>query len=289
MNQFQTRILLPLVAGMLITASCGEKKTEETPAVKQKISITVKGSDTVLPVGQKESEEYMKSDSSVSISVVGGGSGVGIAALLDGTTDIAMASRDLKTEEKLKFSEKKVDVVETIIGYDALSVIVNPENGVSRLTREQLSDIFTGKVTNWKEVGGANEKIVVYSRESSSGTYEFFKEHVMDKKNYASSVLSLPSTGAIVQSVSQTKGAIGYVGLAYMDKSVKALEVSYDQGKTYVAPSMATAKDKSYPVSRPLYFFYDKSHEETVKGFVAYVLSPAGQKTVETIGYIPVN
>ncbi|MDQ3110361.1 MAG: phosphate ABC transporter substrate-binding protein [Bacteroidota bacterium] len=269
--------------------SCSNDSTETTGEAKQKTQLTVKGSDTVLPVGQKEAEDYMKSDSTVSISVVGGGSGVGIAALLDGTTDIAMSSRDLKTEEKLKFQDKKIEIVETIIGYDALSVVVNPENKVSKLTREQIEDIFTGKITNWKEVGGDDEKIVVYSRESSSGTYEFFKEHVMGKKNYSNSVLSLSSTGAIVQSVGQTKGAIGYVGLAYSDKSVKAIDISYDQGATFVAPSLESAKNKTYPVSRPLYFFYDKSKAANVKGFIDFILAPGGQKTVESIGYIPVN
>jgi phosphate transport system substrate-binding protein len=268
--------------------SCSNDTTD-TAEVKSKKQLTVKGSDTVLPVGQKEAEDYMKSDSTVSISVVGGGSGVGIASLLDGTTDIAMSSRDLKTEEKLKFQDKKIEIVETVIGFDALSAIVNPGNKVSKLTREQLEDIFTGKISNWKDVGGDDEKIVVYSRESSSGTYEFFKEHVMGKKNYANSVLSLSSTGAIVQSVSQTKGAIGYVGLAYADQSVKSLEVSYDQGTTFVAPTLETAKNKTYPVSRPLYFFYDKAKTESVKGFVDFILAPNGQKTVETIGYIPVN
>ncbi len=280
-------LLLIPVLGLM---SCGSetKETEETKAV-QKTAITLKGSDTVLPLGQKEAEEYMKKDSTASITVVGGGSGVGITALIDGTTDIAMSSRDLKTEEKLKFSEAKKDMTETIIAYDALSVIVHPENKVSQLTREQLEKIFTGEITNWKDVGGANEKIVAYSRESSSGTYEFFKEHVLNKKNYATTVLSMPATGAIVQSVGQTKGAIGYVGLAYETKDVKQLSVSYDEGKTYVAPSIAAAKDKTYPISRPLFYIYDKTNEAKVKPFVDFALSEAGQKIVAEIGYVPIQ
>src|ERR1043166_4194184 len=131
--------------------------------------------------------------------------------------------------------------------------------------------------------------IVVYSRESSSGTYEFFKEHVLDKKNYASSVLSMPATGAIVQSVSQTKGAIGYIGLAYETKEVKSIAVSYDQGKTFVAPSVAAAKDKSYPISRPLYYMYDKKNESKLKSFVDYALSDEGQKIVAEVGYVPLK
>ena len=280
-------LLLIPVLGLI---SCGSEKTETVESKKtEKVVITLKGSDTVLPLGQKEAEEFMQKDSTASITVVGGGSGVGITALVDGTTDIAMSSRDLKTEEKLKFSEAKKEMVEMIIAYDALSVVVNPENKVSQLSREQLEKIFTGEITNWKDVGGANEKIVAYSRESSSGTYEFFKEHVLSKKNYATTVLSMPATGAIVQSVSQTKGAIGYVGLAYETKEVKQLAVSYDGGKTFVAPSVAAAKDKSYPISRPLYYIYDKTNELKVKSFVDYALSEEGQRIVAEIGYVPVK
>lgn len=249
----------------------------------------LKGSDTVLPLAQKEAESYMKSNKTAKITVTGGGSGVGLAALVDNTTDIAMASRKIKMDEKMKLQDAGRNYKETIIAYDALSVIVNPSNKVSQLTKEQLAGIFTGKVKNWKEVGGDDMPIVVYSRESSSGTFEFFKEHVMDKKNYASTVLSMPATGAIVQSVSQTKGAIGYIGLAYMENNVKALKVSYDKGKTYIAPSMETAKDKSYPVVRPLYYYYLTTVEKSVKPFVDYVLSAEGQKIVEQVGYVPLK
>jgi phosphate transport system substrate-binding protein len=178
---------------------------------------------------------------------------------------------------------------EVIIGYDALAVIVHPSNKVSQLTREQLEGIFTGKIANWKEVGGADLKIIVYSRETSSGTYEFFKEHVLNKRNYAASALLMAATGAIVQSVSQTPGAIGYVGLAYIEKNVKPLKVSYDKGKTFVAPSLENAQNKSYPVTRPLYYYYLTKSEKQVKPFIDYILSAEGQKTVVTEGYIPVK
>jgi len=287
MNKIKLFLILPLI-GML---SCGKAKTDEKSSGDKAaaVSVTLKGSDTVLPLAQKEAEDLMKSDPSTSITVVGGGSGVGITALIDGTTDIAMASRDLKTEEKLKFSEAKKEIEEVVIAFDALTVIVNPANGVSKLTREQLEKIFTGEIKNWKDVGGADEKIVAYSRESSSGTYEFFKEEVMAKKNYATDVLSLPATGAIVQAVGQTKGAIGYIGLAYETKEVKQLAVSYDQGKTFVEPSVASAKDKSYPISRPLFYMYDKTNAAKVKSIIDYALSDAGQKTVSDIGYIPLK
>lgn len=248
----------------------------------------LKGSDTLLPLVQKESENYLKNNKGASLSVTGGGSGVGISALMDGTGDIAMSSRKIKFDEKLKLQNAGKQTVEEIIAYDALAVVVNPANKVTNLTREQLEDIFTGKTKNWKEVGGEDMPIVAYSRETSSGTYEFFKEHVLNNKNYMPSILSMPATGAIIQSVSQTKGAIGYVGLAYLNKSVKAIHVSYD-GKKFVEPSFEKAKSKEYPVVRPLLFYYIKGTEKTVKPFIDYILSAEGQATVKTVGYIPVQ
>lgn len=278
--------MLPLV-GMLSCGKSDAKKEETTENATS--SIIVKGSDTVLPLAQKESEEQAKTNKDVNVTIVGGGTGVGVTALLEGTTDIAMASRDLKTEEKLKLSEAKKEVEVVTIAFDALAVILNPANKVEKLTREQLEKIYTGEIKNWKEVGGEDAKIIVYSRESSSGTYEFFKEEVMDKKNYAADVLSMPATGAIVQAVSQTKGAIGYVGLAYLNKEVKTASVSYDQGKTFVAPSVAAAKDKSYPIARPLFYIFDKVNAAKVKPVVDFVLSEQGQKIVLEVGYIPLK
>ena len=256
--------------------------------VQPLVSQTVKGSDTVLPLAQKEAEEYLKTNKSAKITVTGGGSGVGISALLDGLTEIAMSSRKIKFDERSKFQQAGKTLVEKTIAYDALAVIVHPANKVNQLTREQLEGIYTGKIKNWKEVGGENMSIVVYCRETSSGTYEFFKEHILKNKNYMSSVLSMPATGAVIQSVGQTKGAIGYVGLAYLNNSVKALKVSYD-GKNFVAPSVETAKNKTYPVVRPLFFYYEKKSEEKVKPFIDYVLSATGQKIVKEEGYIPLN
>ena len=249
----------------------------------------IKGSDTVLPLTQKEAESYKKTKPSSSISVTGGGSGVGLSALLAGTTDIAQASRKIKFDEKQKLQEGGKTAKEVIIAYDALAVVVNPTNKVAKLTREQLEGIFTGKITNWKEVGGEDLKIVPYSRETSSGTYEFFKESVLKNKNYMKGIMSMPATGAIVQSISQTKGAIGYVGLAYLNKDVKAIHVSYNAGKTYTEPSVANAKNKTYPIVRPLYYYYEVKSEAKLKPFIDYVLSAAGQKIVSEIGFITVK
>ena len=249
----------------------------------------VKGSDTLLPLTQELAEQYLKKEPDAEVIVTGGGSGVGIAALPENTTDIAMASRRIKFSEKMKFAELGLDAEEVVVAYDALAVVVNPSNPVGRLTREQLEAIFRGKITNWKDVGGEDRKIVVYSRETSSGTYEFFKESVLENKNYMSSILSMPATGAIIQSVRQTKGAIGYIGLAYLNPYVKPLAVSYDGGAHYAVPSVETAADGSYPIVRPLYYYYDSRKEDRVSPFISYVLSPEGQESVLEQGFIPVK
>ncbi|GHU63823.1 phosphate ABC transporter substrate-binding protein [Bacteroidia bacterium] len=246
----------------------------------------IKGSDTCLPLSQQEAENYMKANPSQTITVTGGGSGVGISALIEGTTDIAQSSRKIKFDEKQKIQEGGTVVKEVIIAYDAMAIIVHSENKVTNLTREQLEGIFTGKITNWKEVGGSDLKIIPYSRETSSGTYEFFKESVLKNKNYKSGIMSMPATGAIVQSVSQTTGAIGYIGLAYLNKNVKAIHVSYDQGKSFVEPSEANAKNKTYPIVRPLYYYYLTKTEKLVRPFIDYILSIEGQQTVKETGFI---
>lgn len=248
----------------------------------------IKGSDTLLPLTQELAEQYLLVNPEAEVIVTGGGSGVGIAALPENTTDIAMSSRRIKFSESMKFAQLGLDATELVVAYDALAIVVNPSNPVDSLTREQLEAIFRGKITNWKEVGGEDCRIVVYSRETSSGTYEFFKESVLDNKNYMSSVLSMPATGAIIQSVRQTRGAIGYIGLAYLNRYVKALAVSYDGGQHYAYPSVGTAADGSYPVVRPLYYYYDSSKEASLRGFLDYALSETGQELVLKEGFIPI-
>lgn len=251
----------------------------------------IKGSDTVLPVSQETAEIFMNTHPEQRVTVTGGGTGVGISALMDHTTDIAMASRPIKFSEKMKLKAAGQEVKEVIIAYDALAIIVHPDNPVSRLTRQQLEGIFRGKIVNWKQVGGPDMKIIVYSRETSSGTYEFFKESVLKNKNYMSGSLSMPATGAVIQSVSQTKGAIGYVGLAYLSDRVKPIAVSYDEGKHYVLPTMENGTKRQYPVVRPLYYYYiyNVSDKAKVSPFIEYVLSPAGQNIIKKGGYIPVK
>lgn len=255
----------------------------------QKVACKIKGSDTCLPLVQKESETYQKKNAGSSIVVTGGGSGVGIAAIMSGSTDIAMSSRKMKMDEKIKMQEAGKAFKELVFANDALSVIVHPSNKIGQLTREQLEGIFTGKIKNWKDVGGDDMPIVAYSRETSSGTYEFFKEKVLMNKNFGASALLMPATGAIVQSVSQTKGAIGYVGLAYIEKTVKPLNVSFDKGKTFINPTLENAKNKTYPITRPLFLYYLNSTEKSITPFISFVMSEEGQKIVLTEGYVPVK
>lgn len=248
----------------------------------------IKGSDTVLPIAQQTAERFMALNPDERVTVTGGGTGVGLSALLDGTTDIAMASRGIKFGEKMKAKAAGEKLEEVPIAYDALAVVVHPSNPVKQLTRQQLEDIFRGKITNWKQVGGDDRKIVVYSRETSSGTYEFFKESVLKNKNYMSGSLSMPATGAIIQSVSQTPGAIGYVGLAYVSPRIKPLAISYD-GEHYAAPTLENALNKSYPIVRPLYYYYNKKNIGDITPLLQFILSPAGQEIIKKSGYIPVN
>lgn len=252
-------------------------------------SLKIKGSDTVLPIAQKFAETYGAVNPSAEISVTGGGSGVGIAALLANTTDIAMSSREIKLSEKLQLQNKQYPYAAPVIAYDALAACVHPSNPVTQLTREQLESIYTGRVKNWKDVGGEDQAIVVYSRESSSGTHEFFKEKVMNRNEFAPDVLMMPATGAIIQSVSQTKGAIGYVGLAYLNSEVKPLGVSYDKGKTFVAPTAANAVSRAYPIVRPLYFVYLDQKTDKVKAFMDFALGADGQEEIRKLGFIPIR
>ena len=251
--------------------------------------VVVKGSDTVLPLSQKEAEVYLQKDKAASVAIIGGGSGVGLAALIDGTCDIAQSSRPIKSKETRQAKQKGVNPVETVVAKDALTVIVHPSNPVKKLTVQQIGDIFTGVITNWKDVGGPQKSIVVYSRESSSGTYAFFREHVLANKEYTSAALLAPATGAIVQSVSQTEGAIGYVGMAYLTPSVTALEVAAEAGKPYVPASTANALDGSYPISRELFYYTTGQPKGEAKAFIDFILSPEGQKLVEDVGYVPVK
>jgi phosphate transport system substrate-binding protein len=251
--------------------------------------ITVKGSDTMVLLGQRWAEQYMVKAPSTSIQVTGGGSGTGISALINGTTDICEASRPMSEAEKNNLKDRyQTTGVEIPVARDGLSVYVNAANSVKELDMEQLRLIFTGKITNWKEVGGKDAKIILYSRENSSGTYVFFKEHVLKNADYSPRAQSMPGTAAVVNAVSKEKNSIGYGGAAYA-KGIRVLNVKKEPTSPAVSPDLAHVQDGSYPLSRPLYFYTRNKPTGEMKAFIDWVLSPEGQEIVSKVGYFPIK
>lgn len=250
-------------------------------------SILVKGSDTVLPLMQAEAETFMIENINRSITVIGGGSGVGIAALIDGNVDIAMASRSMKGSEIENANEQGVNPIEHTICWDGIAVVVNPDNPVSALSLSQIRGIYNGSISNWKDVGGEDRTIAVISRDSSSGTYEYFKDNVLMKEDYRPDTLIQSATGAIVMEISQNRNAIGYIGIAYLDESVKSIDLKTDSGS--ISPSAENVKNKEYPLARPLYVYTDGQPTGPAKEFIDFILSPAGQAIVSEVGYITIE
>ncbi len=244
-------------------------------------TIVMKGSTTVLPVAQASAEMYMKSHPDVNISISGGGSGNGIKALIDGTTDIGNASRFIKDKEVTLANEKGVYPVPHRVAMDAIIPIVHTDNPVSNLTIEQLSLIYQGKIKNWKEVGGNDLQIVVVSRDTSSGTYEVWEEKVLHKAKVTPRAQLQASNGAVAQAVSKNKYAIGYIGLGYLNKSVKATDVNG------IEATRANALSGKYPVSRPLFMFTKGWPVGIVSDYINFVLSKTGQDIVKKEGFVP--
>ncbi|MFN8589085.1 MAG: phosphate ABC transporter substrate-binding protein [Candidatus Eisenbacteria bacterium] len=251
--------------------------------------VTVKGSDTMVILGQRWAEAYMNANRGQIVQVTGGGSGTGIAALINGTTDICQASRPMKQDEKLKLRDRYQTMgVEIPVAKDGLSVYLHESNPVKELTLAQLAQIYTGAVTNWRQVGGKDATIVLYGRENSSGTYGFFKDHVLDGRDFAASCQTLPGTAAVVNAVSRDPNGIGYGGAAYA-KGVRDCAVRKDAKSPAVMPTAATVHDGSYPLTRYLYFYLRKPAQGDVKKFVDWVLSPVGQKLAVDVGYYPLR
>lgn len=249
--------------------------------------IQVKGSDTMVNLMSNLAEEYMKAHPGVTVAVTGGGSGTGIAALLNGTTDVCASSRAFKDEETKLAVSKNIIPTPITIGLDGLAVMVNPKNPVSELSLEQLRKIYIGEYTKWSDVGGADKPIVLLSRESNSGTYVYFQEHVLNKADYSKSALLMPSTAAIAKAVSDDETAIGYGGIAYAEKAaVKTVNVKTSADAPAVKPSTETVLNGSYPISRPLFLYTNGAASGDVKAFVDYCLTDAGQLVVTETGYI---
>jgi len=280
-----------MVAAALLVAGCGgQKAATPTPT-----TIQVKGSDTMVNVAQAWAEEYKKVAPAVDVEVSGGGSGVGIAALEKGTIDIADASRDMKQEEidQAKKNTGK-EPKEFIVAYDALAVYVNKDNPIEEITLEQLAQIFAedGKVTKWSQIGVkipgvSDDEIVRVSRQSSSGTYEFFREHVLNKKDFKLGSRDMNGSKEVVELVTSTKTAIGYSGMGYATPDVKMVKLTSKAGQPAVAPTAAAALDKSYPLARSLQMYTLGEPQGEVKKYIDWILSPAGQKIVEENGYVP--
>lgn len=250
--------------------------------------ITVKGSDTMVILSQKWAEVYMQKHPGATIQVTGGGSGVGIAALINGSTDIANASRPMKASEIDKLKQRYNTLgVEVPCAKDGLSVYLNKGNSVSELTVRQIGDIFAGKIKNWKEVGGVDAPIRLYGRESSSGTFGFFQDNVV-KGDYASTCQTLPGTAAIVNAVKKDKYAIGYGGAAYAE-GVKDCKVKKDAKTAGVFPTAETIKNKTYPITRYLFMYLKSKPTGETKAFIDWILSPEGQKVVVETGYFPLK
>ncbi|MCS5421946.1 MULTISPECIES: PstS family phosphate ABC transporter substrate-binding protein [Psychrilyobacter] len=269
-----------LGASLLLLVACGEGKTKSEV-------IKLQGSDTILNTSQAISEEFMKENKEARIAVTGGGSGTGIAAKLNGTVHIAMASRSIKDKELEKAKEVGIDLEEIVLGFDGITVITNHDNKIENLDRAVLGKVFAGEITNWNELGGDDAEIVVLSRDSSSGTHSYFKEAIVrngDKKSekeYGKKTLYMPSNQAILQEVKNNKYALGYIGMGYMEDSVKALSVDN------VEPSFKNVADKSYPIAREVYWYVDADRKGDAAKLVEFALSPKGQEIVKSEGFVP--
>ena len=270
------------LAAVLIIAVLAGGCTQQT-GDNQQTTLKVTGSTTVLPIAQAAADAYGKDHASADIQVTGGGSSVGVQAVGKGTADIGMSSRDLKAEENTKYP----GLVVTTIANDGIALIVHPTNTVPGLTLAQVREIYAGNVTNWKDVGGPDQVIVVIGRDSASGTREFFSEKVMNQQNYTRTQLEKNSNGAVQQTITQTPGAIGYVGLGYIDSQIKAVPIIVN-GEP-VMPSIANVLNKKYPISRPLLMITKGAPTGLAKDYIDYILSPAGQKIIADEGFVPIT
>jgi phosphate transport system substrate-binding protein len=254
-----------------------------------KKAITVKGSDTMVILAQRWAEEFMAKHAGQTVQVTGGGSGVGISALINGTTDIANASRPMKQSEFDKLKERfNAMGYETKVAKDGITLYVNEASPVSELTLDQIKAMYLGEVTNWKEVGGQEGKIILYGRENSSGTFVYFRDNVLGGKDFTNSVQSLPGTAAIVNAIAKDKLGIGYGGAAYA-KGVRILKVKKDGSSPAVEPTAETIRNDTDPISRYLYMYTRAKPAGDMKNFFDWILSAEGQSIVTKVGYFPVN
>ena len=289
----------------LPTASLSGVVTSQTPAqvsttaapvttaaavsTGQKQTIRISGSTTVLPIVQKAADQYMASHPDADIQVSGGGSGVGIQAIGAKAVDIGMSSREVTKAEMTKYP----GFVVTSVAQDGIAVIVNPANEIQYITLDQIKDIYLGKITKWTQITGANvpgtnNQIVIIGRDSASGTRTYFDETVLSKATPVKTMLEKNSNGAVLQTIAQTPGSIGYVSIGFVSKDVKALPIWYNAQK-FVAPTIDNVKSKTYPVSRDLYVITNGQPTGLTGDFIKYILSPEGQKIVSDEGYVTLS
>ena len=252
-------------------------------------TITIKGSDTLVILAQRWAEIYMKKHPDVVIQVTGGGSGTGISALINGTTDFANASRPMKSREHDKLQKKYgTPGNEITVAKDGITIYINAKNPVDELSLAQLKSMYLAEVTNWKDVGGNDAPIILYGRENNSGTFVYFQEHVLAKNDYASSMQSLPGTAALVNAVVKDVNGIGYGGVAYAE-GIKVVRVKKDADSKACAATLTTVKSGEYPISRSLYMYSRAQPKGYRKEYIDFILSAEGQKVVGEVGYFPIR
>ncbi|MDH4320145.1 MAG: PstS family phosphate ABC transporter substrate-binding protein [Desulfobulbaceae bacterium] len=289
-----------LLLGVLATAllagltGCGNNTgdKQQPAAGGQTRYLTIKGSDTMVHLVSEWAEAFMQKLPAADLSVTGGGSGTGIAALINNTTDICAASRSINEKEITLAAAKKIQPSEFKVAMDGIALVVNPANPISQLTVEQVKKIFTGTVNNWKQVGGPDQPILVLSRESSSGTFVFFQEHVLDKQDYSRNARSLPGTSAMIQNIATDTWTIGYVGLGYAQQAadkVKTLAIAANADQPAITPSVATINSGEYVIARPLFLYTAGEPTGLTKEFLDYALSGPGQEIVRQAGYVPLQ
>ncbi|MDR2395217.1 MAG: PstS family phosphate ABC transporter substrate-binding protein [Endomicrobium sp.] len=284
------KLVLYCIMSILLLFACSSHGN------KAKIeSIQIKGSDTIVNLIQVWAENFIKSHPNLNISITGGGSGTGFASLINKTCDIAMSSREVEDIEVALAKQNNVNPIGFKVGLDGLVVIVNRDNPVTQLTLTELKNIFMAKITNWKEVGGQNRKIVILSREANSGTHMFFKEHVI-RSGYANSSdefsvhsLMMPSSQAVYDEVLQNPNALGYVGMGFVDNKIKVISVAVDENSKYIYPTRDTVVNGSYPISRPLYLYTNGKPEGIIEMFIDYAVSDEGQKIVVDTDFVPIK
>jgi len=279
--------LLPVLIGVMFATSAFAAKNDN--------SIQVKGSDTMVNLGQAWAEKYMEKNPGDFVAVTGGGSGTGLSSLISGTCDIAMSSRNIKEKEIALAKKKGINPSEIKVALDGLAVVVNPANPVDKLTMDQLAGIFTGRIANWKELGGKDESIVILSREVNSGTHVYFKEHVLRKmdpnstEEFAPGALMLSSSQAIADEVAGNPSAIGYYGMGYISPKQKPVAVAKDGASGFVTPSIGNVLNGSYPISRPLFLYTNGTPAGLTKKFTDFTLSKDGQDLVLATDFVPIN